>query len=281
MNMQHDGGNMGIFIFWVICLITLVLLLYMVKEAFANRVVYQVLDFPSFPKSFGKINLFFISDIHRRKISDKIIVPLQGQVDLVIIGGDLTESGVPFQRIKENILKLKKLGPVFFVWGNNDHEVNEPQLDAMLLHLGVKVLVNSSVLFESEAGDRLFLVGVDDLSTNRADLEQAMRDTDPNSFKILISHNPGFSRKIRPEHGIDLVLSGHTHGGQIRLFGFGPYKKGTLNRENHRTTLISNGYGTTGVPLRLGAKSETHLLTIQNEKSRGFNKDTINRSQLE
>ncbi len=51
----------------------------------------------------------------------------------MIIGGDLTESGVPFQRIKENILKLKKLGPIFFVWGNNHHEVNEPQLDAMLL----------------------------------------------------------------------------------------------------------------------------------------------------
>ena len=85
----------------------------------------------------------------------------------MIIGGDLTENGVPFQRIKENILQLKKLGPVFFVWGNNDYEVDVPLLDAMLLHLGVKVLVNSSVLFESETGDRIFLVGVDDLSTKR------------------------------------------------------------------------------------------------------------------
>ena len=72
------------------------------------------------------------------RISDKIINQLQGKVDIVIIGGDLTEKGVPFQQVKENILKLKKLGTVFFVWGNNDHEVNEPQLDAMLLHLGVK-----------------------------------------------------------------------------------------------------------------------------------------------
>ena len=269
---------MGIIIFWVICAIPLVLLLYMVKEAFANRVVYQVLDFPSFPKSFGKINLFFISDIHRRKISDKIIHPLQGKVDLVIIGGDLTEKGVPFQRIKENIQQLKKLGTVFFVWGNNDHEVNAPQMDAMLLHLDVKVLVNSSVLFESKTGDSIYLVGVDDLSTNRADLDQALMGTDPNSFKILVSHNPAFSRRIRPEHGINLVLSGHTHGGQIRLFGFGPYEKGSLRREGHKTILISNGYGTTGVPLRLGAKSETHLLTIQNEKSCGCSEDRINKS---
>ena len=117
MNKQHDGGNMGIFIFWVICVITLVLLLYMVKEAFANRVIYQVLEFPSFPKSFGRINIFFISDIHRRKISDKIIDPLQGKVDLVIIGGDLTERGVPFQRIKENILAIKKAGSCIFCLG--------------------------------------------------------------------------------------------------------------------------------------------------------------------
>ncbi len=63
------------------------------------------------------------------------------------------------------------------------------------------------------------------MSTNRADLEQALSDTDPNSFKILVSHNPELSRKIRPEHGINLVLSGHTHGGQIHLFGFGPIRK--------------------------------------------------------
>ena len=54
----------------------------------------------------------------------RIIVQVQGKGRLVIIGGDLAESGVPLQRIKENILKLKKLGPIFFVWGNNDHEVD-------------------------------------------------------------------------------------------------------------------------------------------------------------
>ena len=72
------------------------------------------------------------------------------------------------------------------------------------------------------------------------------------------------------------MLSGHTHGGQIHLFGFRPYERGRLKRENDLTILISNGYGTTGVPLRLGAKAETHLinnserdsnLAINHEKS--------------
>ena len=65
--------------------------------------IYHTLEFSNFPKSFGKINLFFISDIHRRMISEKIIEQVQGKVDVVIIGGDLTERGVPFERVKENI----------------------------------------------------------------------------------------------------------------------------------------------------------------------------------
>ena len=63
---------------------------------------------------------------------------------------------------------------------------------------------------------------------------------------------------------LSLLLSGHTHGGQIHLFGFSPYEKGRLKKENDLTVLISNGYGTTGVPLRLGAKAETHLISIEN-----------------
>ena len=77
------------------------LLFYMIKEAFANRVNYQTLEFSNFPKSFGKIHLFFISDIHRRIVSDSIIEEVMGKVDVVIIGGDLLEKGVPLERVKK------------------------------------------------------------------------------------------------------------------------------------------------------------------------------------
>jgi predicted MPP superfamily phosphohydrolase len=258
------GGPMEIIITLFICFFIAISLLvvYMYKEAFADRVVYHELTFSTFPKSFGKVNLFFISDIHRRHISESMIEQVKGKVDVVIIGGDLAEKGVPLERVKENILKLKKLGPVLFVWGNNDYELDVPLLDALLLNLDVKVLVNSSILFESEESDRLYFLGVDDLSTAREDLDAALSETDKSSFKILVSHNPGIERRIRPEHGISLILSGHTHGGQIRLLGFSLYEKGKLHKDQQRAILISNGYGTTRLPLRLGAKAETHLLTI-------------------
>lgn len=251
-------------IFFTVCIVSAIgLLFYMYKLAFEDRVVYHTLEFPSFSPSFGTIHLFFISDIHRRRISDSIIEEVKGKVDVVIIGGDLLEKGVPLDRVEENILKLKTLGPVLFVWGNNDYEMDAQVLDAMLHNLDVKVLANRSILFQSDAGDPLYVIGLDELSLERDHLETAMEGIEPNSFKILVCHNPEISRKIEPQYGINLLLSGHTHGGQIRFFGFGPYEKGRIKREKELTILISNGYGTTGVPLRLGAKSEIHYISIK------------------
>ncbi|MFZ7945084.1 metallophosphoesterase [Neobacillus sp. 19] len=241
----------------------LLLLLYMVREAFLNNVAEHELHFSDFPASFGKVTIFFISDIHRRTVSDRIIQEIKGKADLVIIGGDLTEKGVPFEKVKSNLLKLKEIGPVYFVWGNNDYEVDFRKLDAILLDLGVKVLANTSVTFESEIGEKLCLLGVDDLSQERDRLDLALFDAERNSFKILASHFPAITEKIFPEHEIRLVLSGHTHGGQIHLFGYSPYKRGGIKKLNSTILLISNGYGTTALPLRLGAPAETHLITIK------------------
>lgn len=248
----------------VLLLLFIVLAVYMYKEAFSDSVVYHVFAFPNLPKSLGDINVFFISDIHKRIISDEIISEVKGKTDLVIIGGDLLEKGVPLKQVEENILKLKELGLLFFVWGNNDYEIDYHTLDALLLHHGVKILDNTVSAFESEEGDRFILLGVDDLTTERDRLDLALLDAGEGGFRVLVSHNPKISEKLTDEQGIDLVLSGHTHGGQIRIFGVGPYEKGGIKKLGNTTMLVSNGYGTTGVPFRLGAKAQTHLITLRN-----------------
>lgn len=253
-----------VYIVCIILLLGLGLVLYMLKEAFANRLIKNDVTFHDFPESFGEAKIFFISDIHKRVISDSLLQEVkEHKPDMVIIGGDLVEKGVPFTRVKNNVTKLKKLGPVYFVWGNNDYEVDFRKLDAMLLDCGVKILDNTAVSFESTEGDRLILLGVDDLNRNRDELELALQDVEEDGFKILVSHNPKVVSKIKKEHNIRLVLSGHTHGGQIHIFGYSPYRKGMLKHLKNTTLLISNGYGTTALPLRLGAKSETHLITIR------------------
>ncbi len=93
------------------------LLLYMYKQAFADTVLKQEIRLKDFPSSFGAVKIFFISDIHKRVISDSIIDEVKGKPDLVIIGGDLAEKGVPLERVSANIEKLKTVGPVFLSGG--------------------------------------------------------------------------------------------------------------------------------------------------------------------
>lgn len=251
-----------VFIYVSIILIVF-LLFYMWLVAKRNIVKEEVLFFDEFPKGIEKLTIFFISDIHRRKVSEKLINKVRGQSDIVIIGGDLAEKGVSFERISENIDVLKTLGPTYFVWGNNDYEIDYHRLDSLLLEKGVKILDNTAVSFESRSGEKLSLLGVDDMSEDRDRLDMALFDAGDSAFKILVCHNPRIVKKIKKEHNIRLVLTGHTHGGQIRIMNFGFYEKGKLSDNGTYKLLISNGYGTTGVPLRLGAVPETHLMTLK------------------
>ncbi|MBV7507162.1 metallophosphoesterase [Bacillus sp. sid0103] len=255
-------------VFLFIFIIGVSLVLYMVRQAFLNNIIEHEFSFPDFPKSLGSVSIFFISDIHRRTISEKVINPVIGKADIVIIGGDLTEKGVSFEKVKANLMKLKQVGPVYFVWGNNDYEVDYHKLDAILLELGIKVLANTAVTFESAQGEKICLLGVDDLSQERDRLDLAILDAEENSFKILACHYPSITDKILPEHNIRLVLSGHTHGGQIHILGYSPHERGKIKRVDNTVLLISNGYGTTAIPLRLGAPAECHLIKLNGDSEK-------------
>ncbi|MCU5089083.1 metallophosphoesterase [Bacillus toyonensis] len=252
---------------WITILSTLIcigiiFLLVMYKEAMRNTVLEHTLEFKEFPQSFQQMNMFFISDIHRRVVSDSLIERIKGKVDLVIIGGDLAEKGVPLSKISANIQKLRVIAPVYFVWGNNDYEIEYHELDALLLENNVKVLDNTRVVFESELGEKICLLGVDDVGLERDRLDLALADCKEEGFRILISHNPDIIKKMSGKEQISLVLSGHTHGGQIRLFPSEKYLKGGVYNHSNTTLFVSNGYGTTLIPLRFRAPAQTHIITL-------------------
>jgi uncharacterized protein len=251
----------------VIIIVASILIYHMFQEAHADRTLTHVLNFREFPKDFGDLSIFFISDIHKRKVSDTIIENARGKADLVIIGGDMAEKGVRLNQIKENFERLKQIGPVYFVWGNNDYEINTIDLRKMMSELEVTVLNNTALYLKDDNVTKVALLGVDDTSAGQSDLEGAVSCSVEASFRILVSHNPEIINLVTPEHQIQIILSGHTHGGQIRIFGFGPYQKGGINRVGNTLLFVSNGYGTTTLPLRLGAKAETHLITITNSRS--------------
>lgn len=246
--------------FIVIAFIAISALLYMKYLARMNRTITHELFFTHLPTSFDGLRLFFISDIHFRIVSDEVLEKIKGNVDLIIIGGDLMEAGVPFENVENNIRKLRALAPVYFVWGNNDYEGDFRRLDKFLRESEVSILANCSVRLVKD-GASISLVGVEDVGYRRDRLDEAMLESE--GFRILVSHNPDIIKKITPEHRISLVLSGHTHGGQIRLFGWGLREKGQLKQADNTLLLISNGYGTTRIHLRFGALPETHIITLR------------------
>lgn len=247
----------------VFILVSIMLAIYMYWEAHANRLIIHQLSLPDLPVSFDGWTIFFITDIHRRTVSDKIIQNAKGKADIVVIGGDLAEKGVPLTKIKENLLKLKKIAPTYFIWGNNDYEIDQSELKALFREIGIKPLLDEVIKFQSTVGEEIALIGIDDLSTNGENLAKVVENVGVTPFKILVSHDPRILHSIPSEQTIQLVLSGHTHGGQIRIFGFGPYEIGGIKKKGNTTLFVSNGYGTTALPLRLGAKAETHLITIR------------------
>ena len=255
---------MWMFLIAVILILVIgVLLAYMNKLAKQDTLNEVTLEFDDFP-SGDKISLFFISDVHRRKISDSLMAAAMGKVDFVLIGGDLTEKGVPLERVRENLQKLKILGPVYFIWGNNDYEADVRELDALFMDMGVKVLADEGVLFETNDGGIINLLGIDyyEPEDRLEGLKRVMDGSSEGAFRILASHTPLIEEEISAEDEIRLVLSGHTHGGQIRLFGYGPYRLGGIHYSGESVVFTSNGYGTSGVPLRLGAKPEVHIIHL-------------------
>lgn len=240
-----------------IALAAFALLLFMVRNAFAEKLVKRTIALRA-ETPFEPFQLLFIADIHRRVIkADLIDFP----VDVIVIGGDLVEKGVPLERVAENMKNLTALAPVYFIWGNNDREVDETSLRKIFAHYGVKVLDDESVpLF---GNDQLKLVGLDHFAYKPKGLQNAFREVNEGDTVLFVSHTPFDFWKIKEPYSADLLLAGHTHGGQIRVGPFGLFKKGSLKVKKDRVELISNGFGTTTLHLRLGAPAEYHLLTIQ------------------
>lgn len=236
------------------------LLLYMWLEAKQSNVIELHHGIKDLPINFEGYSIYFLSDIHRRLLSLNMLEKVS-QPDLVVIGGDLTEMEVPFKRVDQNLQRLKKFGvPIIFIWGNHDLHIDPYQLRSLFRKHGINLVSNDTYPVERD-GNWLNVVGVHD-ATNALDcIDLALLNANEGP-RILMSHNPEVIKRLNRSHNIPLVVSGHTHGGQIRLFGWGIRENGGVKEKKFGTLIISNGYGTTRYPLRLGARPNTILLKL-------------------
>ena len=236
------------------------LLLYMLNLGFGNNIVTHKVMASGTPE---KKRIFFISDTHNRKISNKIIKRIRGEVDWIIIGGDFADKRTSFRKLEENLKRLTSVAPTFFIWGNNDEEVGKLALVERFKQYGVMILANDSVVLTDEY-NTVRLCAVHFLESEKR-IEKSIRHCQPNDAIIYVAHNPEEFPNILQHVKPLLLLGGHLHGGQIRFGRFGIFPNGSFTIRNGVHTLISNGYGTTLVPLRFGAKSQTHIIEINFE----------------
>lgn len=210
-----------------------------------------------------ELSVYFISDIHRRRIDGQLLKKVRalGPIDIVVIGGDLAEGGVPLSSIDRNVEKLSRLAPVYFIWGNNDREVGEEKIRTIIEKHGGTMLENTDAVID---GHPLWgICGTDDPSSGNADVEAALRNKGKYLYLIVATHTPSLFRKVQELCNPELMVAGHMHGGQIRLGKYGLHPLGQFIEADGKARLISNGYGTSLVPLRLGAAPESHVITIK------------------
>jgi predicted MPP superfamily phosphohydrolase len=190
--------------------------------------------------------------------------------DIVVITGDLVDGSVAeLQEHVQPLAALKSKHGVFFVTGNHEYISGVEEWVTFLPSLGIRVLENERVTI-GEGDDAFELAGVYDFSAARfrsrrvPDLAGALRGWTGDTALVLLAHQPKHAREAAAR-GVGLVLSGHTHGGQIWPFNWlvklqQPYVAG-LHRHRGTWIYVSCGTGFWGPPMRLAAPSElTHVV---------------------
>jgi uncharacterized protein len=228
------------------------------------------------PEAFAGYRIAQISDVHcgpftpPQRVSRWVASVNRLQADLVAVTGDLITSGSDYTAgVSRSLGELRARDGVLGCMGNHDYFTDGELFSRELERNGLRLLRNEGFSLE-RGGSRLYLAGVDDTWTHRHDLDRALRGRPPGTPVVLLAHDPALFPAAAAK-GIDLTLSGHTHGGQIavpvaprrlnlaRLVT--PFTSG-LYRIDRSVLYVNRGLGTTGPPIRLGARPEIALFTL-------------------
>jgi len=245
-----------------------------VPESGVNRIREPALVFPDLPPELEGYRLVFVSDIHfgnnfSRTRLDRLVAAINAlESDCIILGGDHTLGYTEIAEFAKAAGRLRAKEGVYAVLGNHDFFNGRTRSANSLRAQGIVVL--DETLVTTPRG--LTLAGINDFRDIFPVMGRMHDILDKNSFTVLASHNPDFAEKTDLSY-FDLVLSGHTHGGQIAFFGYAPvlpseygqrYRTGTVYTDGV-PVVVSNGAGYGGALLRFrfGAPSDFLLVTLR------------------
>jgi predicted MPP superfamily phosphohydrolase len=245
-------------------------------EASWVRIDRRTVPLPRLPRPFDGLTVAFLTDIHHgpytpiEYVQAVVRTTLTLQPDLIVLGGDYSHRGGQYiAPCFEALAGLQAPLGVYGVFGNHDYWNGADETRQAMGSAGVRELTNDGVWL-SRGGERFRLAGVDDLWAGRPDLDAAVGDARPDDSCLLVSHNPDLAETLR-DRRVGLMLSGHTHGGQVVFpSGGAPY---TSSRYGQKylyglvqapvtRVFVSRGLGTTHLPVRVGSRPEINLLTL-------------------
>ena len=267
-------------------------------KGFVNSRQLQRVDLTVFlknlPPAFEGLKIGQITDIHAGPlvpgslIREGVDLIMEAKPDLIVLTGDFvsgptkilwTSYGGFSQKSLDGCMgelsRLRARMGVFAVLGNHDFWAGPNVVSKVIQSLenaGIQVLRNQAIALKA-GGEALHLLGVDDYWENSYSLEKAFKDVPPDVCRIMLSHNPDVNQDIdlQKEH-VDLILSGHTHGGQFVLPGLGAlyipssfgqkYRIG-LVKDGLRQTYVSAGLGLFFVPLRINCPADVSLIVLR------------------
>lgn len=255
---------------------------------------YQVrripLFFPNLPAELEGITIAQISDLHSGVYMSEhdmrhIFEIVNGlRPHLTVVTGDLvdtTDEEIP--PLHRALKDLRADRGVYAVLGNHDHFATGSKVAAATSDAGLTVLRNEHTTLDIDGG-KLSLIGIDDPSPRRnfANLPKAMDGLDPESFKVMLVHQPRFWSEAKRAN-MDLTLVGHTHGGQVGMDLFGlklypvylayDYPMGHFIEEG-KQLYVNVGVGMVGTPIRL-VRPEIDLFTLRHGTPKEFVADSV------
>ena len=253
------------------------------------------------PPAFDGFRIAQLSDVHHSalvplaEVRRAVELTQATRADAIVLTGDYTTAARKYiEPCAEELARLSAPAGVWAVLGNHDHNTDGLATRRALERRGIKVMTNINTQL-ARGGEELQLVGIDDWSWNQTDWEQAFKGVDRTRPSLLLSHQPRVLDLPQTE-GVSLILSGHTHGGQIRLPFYGSpaalmgedfkYLRGRFELGGKQLYVdkcakchgdggqgtdkapqlyVVRGTGVIGVPVRFGARPEIAVIRLRRQ----------------
>ena len=258
-------------------------------------VVHQDIFVAGLPHQFEGMRIAQLSDIHLNEYTEPFLLREsidtinRMQPDMVLITGDYVSAQVLPKKMTMNAAEecAALLGKIecrhrYAILGNHDYWAGDDHVTETLQHAGIPVLRNGFLPIERR-GARIWLAGLEDPVSGHPDPDKAIPAAIRNSLNepiLLMCHAPDFIDELARHpagRSVALVLSGHTHGGQVRLPLIGAlhlppcgqkYVQGLFNVGNMQL-YVNRGIGSVGVPFRFDCRPEITQFTLRTAKSHG------------